>query len=147
MNLKEILSNSVAARRTNEMKHSRQLMLIELILGLESIQDKSKDVCFDVAPHIPRLFNSWRGAYEELALGYANEPINVELFLYRARKANGQTYMGYKGGEYTMGRNTPIWVANYGDSESWDDKRRGLVGVEEHGGEVVLNTEIMEYLG
>lgn len=34
-------------------------------------------------------------------------------------KINGQTVTGYKGGDYCMDRNAPLWVANYGASSGF----------------------------
>jgi len=33
-----------------------------------------------------------------------------------AREALGSTYMGYRGGEFTMDEHTDVWIAEYGDS-------------------------------
>lgn len=37
-------------------------------------------------------------------------------FLKMLKETVGKEFTGYKGGEFTMDENTPIWVANYGNS-------------------------------
>lgn len=58
--------------------------------------------------------SSYRGYYEDLAF----EPLDVEIpvseLLNECMGAMGRTYYGYKGGEYLMGENTPLWIAEYG---------------------------------
>lgn len=66
---------------------------------------------------VPKGFNnphSYRGYYDELAFEPA-ENITVGEMLKAAEGALGQTFTGYKGGEYTMGEYTEIHLANYGD--------------------------------
>lgn len=58
--------------------------------------------------------DSFRGYYDELALSYGDDEI-LELadFLGILKDALGKTFIGYKGGDFTMHEHTPIWVANY----------------------------------
>ena len=37
-----------------------------------------------------------------------------------AKSAMGNTFEGYKGGEYTMGEDTPCWISPYGESGKAD---------------------------
>jgi len=61
--------------------------------------------------------DSWRGVYSELAFAPV-ENTTVGEMLSEARKAVGATYEGYKGGEYTMTKDTDIHVDCYGQ---WSD--------------------------
>jgi hypothetical protein len=36
-------------------------------------------------------------------------------------RVQGKTFTGYKGGDFTMGKSTPLWVANYGDSSGFKE--------------------------
>lgn len=59
--------------------------------------------------------HSYRGYYEDLAF----EPVpntTVGAMLAAAQDAFGQIYTGYKGGEYTMGSYTPVWLAEHGST-------------------------------
>lgn len=61
--------------------------------------------------------HSWRGSYDELAF----EPVDdttVGEMLAEARSAIGQTYDGWKGGDYLMTLNTPVNIDYVG---RWSD--------------------------
>ena len=55
--------------------------------------------------------------------------------------AIGEVFEGYKGGDYTMSKNTPVWVANYGNSGN-----TGIVDVIHDEYQVVLVTQYCEFL-
>lgn len=69
---------------------------------------------------VPEEFCSYRGYYEDLNLTVItrseaiskNKEMTVGRLLEMAKEANGKTFYGYKGGEFTMNRNTPIWVGD-----------------------------------
>lgn len=109
---------AVNAMRESELKTSPQLTLGELILKLEAVENKKLDVCFEFEYLRPTRFDSWRGIYRELALNFAADAggFTVEGFLAECRQCVGQTFEGYKGGEFVMGTHTPIWVANHGNA-------------------------------
>lgn len=57
--------------------------------------------------------HSYRGYYQELAF----EPLEhatVKEMLVCARSALGKTFEGYKGGSYTMGPHTTVYLSEYG---------------------------------
>jgi hypothetical protein len=58
--------------------------------------------------------NSYRGYYSDLSFSIGTEPVAVEAFQKQCLAANGLTYQGYKGGDYVMGEDTPLWAAQYG---------------------------------
>jgi len=96
-----------------------QLSLGELIEKLERVEDKSLSVTFDFCYLPVSGLNSWRGDYAELAVGYTEYGLvglTVEAFLTECKAAVGKRFEGYKGGTYLMDTDTPIWVANWGDS-------------------------------
>lgn len=70
----------------------------------------------------PELFCSYRGHYDQAALTPArwapvlgHAPISVEELTARTYDAIGRSFRGWKGGEYTMGADTPVWAAEMGD--------------------------------
>jgi hypothetical protein len=63
----------------------------------------------------PGPLTSWRGRYNELTLPPGDEPCTVGDVLADARAAIGKTFVGYKGGDYVMGGDTPVWADDYGD--------------------------------
>lgn len=58
--------------------------------------------------------HSYRGYYCDLAFYPDAKPIPARDALTLAQKCMGEVFQGYKGGDYQMGRNTPIWLAHYG---------------------------------
>lgn len=104
----------------------RPLALGELIDLLKG-EAQSDEVRFDFGLLIPRKVASYRGYYEQLALGYDQDwqkSVTVADLLAELGGAVGRDYGGWKGGEYTMGRTTPVWAANSGESPG-----TGIVGV------------------
>lgn len=130
MDLSTYLNNAVKVQRMETMSKSDQLTLGELILKLEPIVKKQLErvkegndeatVVYDFEYLFPTKFNSWRGIYAELALNFNTEgkPLKVSEFYKICKETLGKTFEGYKGGEFTMSKITPIWVANYGNAGS-----------------------------
>lgn len=158
MDLQTYLGNAIAAGRQKTLSNSDQLTLGELLLKLKPIAENQKDkkeediarVQFDFGTAVPTGFASWRGSYSEIALGYelsgydnhAKHFDNVKVtdFTKMVEDAIGQTYTGWKGGEFTMNKNTPVWVANPGNSGN-----TGIVEVIDDGYRVILMTAYCEY--
>lgn len=83
------------------------MTLAEIITALEA-EDPRKV--------LPQGFNSphsYRGYYDELAFEPARN-VTVADMLKDARSALGNTYQGYKGGDYVMSDDTDCWLAHYG---------------------------------
>lgn len=59
-------------------------------------------------------FDSYRGYYADLAIEPADAVGTVGDLLAKARAALGETFTGYKGGDFTMGEEAPLWIASYG---------------------------------
>ena len=66
---------------------------------------------------------SYRGYYSDLAFKPETGRKPASEILATCRAAMGQVFEGYKGGEYIMGANTPLWLAYYG---SCGDKIMGI---------------------
>ena len=127
MDVQEYLDNAMKAARAETLANSDQLTLGELILKLEAVPKPSdessvdaQEVVFDFEYLHPTGIDSWRGSYCELAISFDSDgaPMKLSEFISLLKSAIGKTYKGYKGGEYTMSKHTPIWVANYGNSGS-----------------------------
>ena len=84
-----------------------QMTLGKLIDQLSSMRDKDYIQGFG-SPH------SYRGYYSDLAFEPSDNEISVFSALEICKSAMGEVFEGYKGCEFQMGRNTPIWMANYG---------------------------------
>tara|TARA_R110002072_G_scaffold63430_2_gene157822 strand:+ start:430 stop:777 length:348 start_codon:yes stop_codon:yes gene_type:complete len=74
----------------------------------------------------PTQLDSYRGYYNDLALGWTDRSCTVQELLEALREANGRTFTGYKGGEFDMNNQTPVWIAEYGRTS--DTK---IIGIEE----------------
>lgn len=73
------------------------------------VMDPTKEVHAIKEPH------SYRGYYVDLAFETeSGETMPAIKALEIAKSCMGEVFEGYKGGDYQMGRNTPVWSANYG---------------------------------
>lgn len=95
---------------------SEQWTLGEMIAHLEALPtDKSVSGLGELM--------SYRGYYSDLAFEPTSTDETAASILQRCRAAMGEVFPGYKGGDFVMGRNTPLWVAPYG---CCGDKLMGL---------------------
>lgn len=104
------------------------ITLQELIEAIENCGIKKeigdyKNILFDFGTAIPTGLISWRGSYSELSLEYKltnrddnSEPqcMHADKFLEMCKEAIGSRFEGYKGGEFTMNKDTLVYVDNYG---------------------------------
>jgi len=83
-----------------------------MILGrlIEVLETLPVDMVLSKGFHRP---HSYRGYYNELAFEPA-ENITIGEVLASAKNALGNTYTGYKGGEFTMSRHTDVYLAHWG---------------------------------
>lgn len=146
MDIQTLFDNAIAASRAKTLQTSPQLTLGELIAKCEAIYEKQtedKTVCFDFEYLYPTGIHSWRGAYNELALNFNSEDegsITLEAFLTMLKDSLGKEFEGWKGGEFTMHKNTPIWVAKPNHSGN-----TGVVNVIDNNYNVILVTGYCEY--
>ena len=93
----------------DERKASPQFSLDDLINRLEELPQ-------DMPIQLGEA-HSYRGHYSDLAFAplYDTEPRTVKEALDAAEDAHGKTFTGYKGGEFTMEGDTPVWYSHYGD--------------------------------
>lgn len=90
-----------------KQRSETQMTLGKLIEALEAKSPDAEVMGF-ADPH------SYRGYYSDLALEPTRKLEKVSKLLAIARSAMGETYQGYKGGDYDMGKQTPVWFAFYG---------------------------------
>lgn len=101
----------------------RQLTLGELrdaLLVAQRETDPYAKVEFDFCHLCPTKFDSYRGYYDHIALGFTTDyaPPTLKQLLERVDETIGHAFEGYKGGTFRMGRNTPVWVDRWGDCSS-----------------------------
>src|ERR1700730_9480836 len=97
-----------------------RIKLCQLSRSLEAVGDKTKFVMFDFGGYVPGEIASYRGYYSHLAIDWLDrgQECTVNKLLTAAKRAVGDAYFGYKGGEYVMDADTPIWAAHWGDCTS-----------------------------
>lgn len=104
------------------------LSLGELIALLKT-REPGQEVRFDFCGTQPVSVASYRGFYDHLAVGWSAEYSNERTVLWVLNmldKCIDDTFCGYKGGEYLMTADTPIWVASRGEADS-----TAIVGLDE----------------
>lgn len=130
------------------------ITLGELISELEK-RPQEQSICYDFGGLLPSYVSSWRGVYAHLALGWEDyyqrqrrkpksERPSVAEILADLKSAVGQTFEGWKGGEFEMGLRTPVWCDNCGTATS-----TGIVGVHPLSSdyETIIQTKFEEYAG
>lgn len=141
---------SIVSKRYEVMLTSQQLTLGELTIELKHIENQELPVYFFGKKFFPTKLDSWRGSYRELAFGYArpnsiSKAPTVKTVIQHLIKFIGATVEGYKGGEYLVGKVTPIWIANGGESEGFSGHTQGIVGVRQKDDYIVLLAKNIEY--
>lgn len=109
------------------------------LIKLLEMEPQDNDVRYDFARFTTDGVGSYRGYYDQLAIGWTGEaerPQKVSELLAELKSAVGKTFTGYKGGEYTMDENTPVWCANYGDCHD-----TAITGIENCSWATVIRTE------
>lgn len=150
-NIHDDIFEAMRVARDAAFNSSDQLSLGDLIdqceaisaIGASRSDGSPPEVAFDFGYFHPVEIDSWRGSYAELALTYADEntaPMTLPAFIEKLRWADGETFTGYKGGEFTMSRRTPVWVANYGQSGN-----TAVIGVIDNGYQVIITTGWRDY--
>lgn len=158
MDFIDTVNKIVKDQRRERFNNSDQLSLGKLIEKLEEIVNNKKlegkkleeiNIYYDFEYLFPLQFDSWRGSYDELCLDInmtdndllkPKDPLNILDFISLCKNTIGKEFYGYKGGDYIMDENTPIWVANYSHSGN-----TALIDVLDYGFEVILITEWKEY--
>jgi len=99
-----------AGRNTRSDYHLTLGKAIEVIKDA----DKTLPVMFDCNNSYPGMPHSYRGFYSDLAFEWSTVGITAEFFLANLTTALGKTYVGYKGGDFTMTDDTPLWASDEG---------------------------------
>ena len=116
-----------------------QNMTLGEIVDVLKRKDPTWHVYYDFVQFAPEGIHSYRGYYDQIALGYGHKPITVAELLGLCQGAIGKDFEGYKGGTYTMHATTPVWVANYDESGS-----TAIVDIVERGYGLCLVTANMD---
>ena len=110
MDIQAMFDAMSASMRTTRSDY--HVTLGELITDLDGVEGL---VLFEDG-NSPGNEDSYRGYYADLAFGQQLEPKLASEFFDQCRRAFGKTYEGYKGGDFVMDEDTPLWRAAYGDT-------------------------------
>ena len=106
MNMQEYIDNM--SKKWRQERAETQMTLGELMRQL-SAMDPDSEITGIHEQH------SYRGYYSDLAFEAAGNPMLVtDLIDMLTNECLGKTFTGYKGGEFTMESDTPLWIAEYG---------------------------------
>lgn len=119
------------ARRSRKNYH---LSLGDLIANLGA-SPEDKPVFLDAGGSVGRP-HSYRGYYEDLALRPTENIIKAGGLLSECKAVLGRTLEGYKGGDFLMEEDTPMWVSDYGTASGL-----ALIGVVDAGNKLILTTK------
>lgn len=179
MDFQTIITNAVNAKRNEEMKTSSQLTLGELILKLEMIGEDLPIYFDDLkhrptsigswrgsynelsinykegdsinSDEIDKTYQFSYGEYKSYKNISTNLPKNVKVkdLLRVLKVAIGKTMTGYKGGNFLIGKTTPIWVSTYGECNGYQKNKnydeQAIIDVEIKNKKVILKTKLMAY--
>ena len=159
-NRKEIweeVKKEIKVQRNRRFNASPQLALGELISKLETV-DKNLPVYFDdenYIPDVPAGIDTWRGSYDELAIGYEKTSKFIKIpkvkdLLSALDSVIGSELPGWKGGSYLMSKNTPVWVATQGKrfGFSSSEKERyfqAVVDIIVKDNKAIIKTELVKF--
>lgn len=113
------------------------MMDLGKLIKLLELEDPEHSVRFDFVYTRPTKLHSYRGYYDQLALGWCDdgEIIRVKEILEDCRDAVGKIFTGWKGGEYRMDETTKVWVANPSESGA-----TLIAGVIDNGYQTMITT-------
>lgn len=123
-----------AERKTRSEYH----LTLDALLGMLTIfcdeGDQLTTVVFDAggAPFFP---HSYRGYYSDLAFDITEEDTTAQQLLTHCEESLGTTFVGWKGGDFIMGGDTPLWMSEEGHTG------RAIMGVEKRVGKIALITK------
>ena len=115
--------------------------LMEVIPQGVKMKYLDKIVKYDFNPNVKSLkLDSWRGIYSELTLDYdtgGKETTLGELLKDLEISVKGKVFHGYKGGQYRMNIDTPVWA-----DPSGMYNERMIIGVEDTDDCIMLKTMV-----
>lgn len=105
MNIQDMVDGMNARMQRERAKE--QMTLGKLIAALEALP-AGATVQYIGEPH------SYRGYYCDLAFELGTGQRLAADLLNECVGAMGKVFEGYKGGDFVMGAQTPVWIAEYG---------------------------------
>lgn len=132
-----LFNNFAAAAKADALQDKPIITLGELIAKLEA-HDPALDLAVQHGDDLLAYgeAESYRGYYSDLSIDPRHDSLGtVADALKNLEAADGETFTGYKGGDYYMNNRTLVWVSHYGSASGF-----GVTGVELVGGVVVITS-------
>lgn len=149
--LKELANEYKRQDDKIRQKKDLQLTIGQLIQKLEGHEtyessandgeERPKKVRLDMGYNYPSDVGSYRGYYQDLAIRYSDDHedrMTAQEFKETLEDAIGTEFTGYKGGEFEMTEDTPVWVAKWGNAS-----RTAVSGVRMTATRIILETRIV----
>lgn len=116
--------------------------LIQLAQHEKAQHEGDTQVRFDFGNFVPTEGSCYRGSYAEMAINYKPwYKLTLDDFVKMLCAEVGETHEGWKGGEYTMTEDTPLWAAaTYGDCTG-----TAIVGLRYVDGVIVIDTRYEKF--
>jgi hypothetical protein len=122
MDMQKLVDAMNAAGRSTRSDY--HLTLGELIAALRDMPEDLRVDCGDVDGEHPGRATSYRGYYSDLAFMPTKDATTAGELLKICEATLGTTLEGYKGGDFLMDANTPLWISEYGSSSG-----RAVIGI------------------
>lgn len=106
-------------RRPISLKRATIGSLITVLEDIKTAGGGTREVMFDGHLYPDGTIASYRGYYEQAALGWSGKltDVTVDTLIEVLRGAIGRTFVGWKGSDYEFHTDTPLWLANEGATD------------------------------
>jgi len=126
-----------AMSEMGRMERGNYHVTLGAAIGFTSTLPDEMDVIFS-GGNSPSSPDSYRGYYSDLSFEPQSEAVSVKDFSMMLNESLGKTFNGYKGGDFTMTEDTPLWMANYGECGE------AIISINVSNGALVLTTKDLD---
>lgn len=95
--------------------NTETISLSDLAEQLEKCSEQATVLYWPTIIGYPTSVDSYRGYYEDLALGHSSKLTTVKELVSNLKGAENQIFEGYKGGNYQMHSKSSVYVDNPGE--------------------------------
>jgi hypothetical protein len=136
MTIQQDIEKLMSQMHEERLKEQKEILRLGQLIKLLEELPQEENVRFDFCNFTPDDVMSYRGYYSDLAISYKeNEEVKVSDLLNKLNSVRNTVQEGYKGGDYIMHDEVPVWVANYGKCHG-----TAVVGVKKADYGVIIET-------
>jgi hypothetical protein len=121
--------------KQDELTRSKYHLTLGKAIEILKTIDPSFTIMSDFNGQGPCSPHSYRGYYSDLSIDIQDDIALVGDFLKELEKSYGKTFTGYKGGDFLMTKDTPLWCAPYGNTG------RAIMGITIIHNEAIIQTK------